>query len=76
MRAIAREADASVISPYYKLVTPEQVRDAHAAGLRVVPWTPNAPEEWDSLIAAGVDAIITDDPAALLAVLRGRGLHR
>jgi len=73
--AIAREADATVISPYYKLVTAEQVRAAHAAGLQVVPWTPNAPEEWDALIAAGADAIITDDPAALLAVLRARRLH-
>jgi hypothetical protein len=32
-------------------------------------WTPNASEEWDRLIAAGVDAIITDDPAALLSRL-------
>ncbi len=67
--AIAREAGAGIVSPNFNLVTPEQVRAAHAAGLQVLPWTPDAPADWDRLIAAGVDGIITDDPAALLARL-------
>ena len=66
---IAREAGAGIISPVYPLVTPEQVKAAHAAGLQVIPWTPNTPAEWKRLTAAGVDAIITDDPAALIAFL-------
>jgi len=41
----------------------------------VVPWTANTPEDWERLAAAGVDAIITDDPASLLDFLRKRGLH-
>ncbi len=68
--AIAREAGAGIVSPEYRLVTPEQVKAAHAAGLTVIPWTPNQPADWDRLIAAGVDAIITDDPAALIAHLK------
>ena len=28
------------------------------------------PADWDRLIAAGVDAIITDDPASLIAHLK------
>ena len=64
---IAREAGATIISPVYQLVTPEQVKAAHAAGLQVIPWTPNTPAEWERLIRAGVDAIITDDPAGLIA---------
>jgi glycerophosphoryl diester phosphodiesterase len=67
--AIAKEADAGIVSPQFRLVTPERVRSAHAAGLKVVPWTANTPADWDRLIAAGVDGIITDDPAALLAHL-------
>jgi glycerophosphoryl diester phosphodiesterase len=67
--AIAHESGAGIISPQFGLVTPEQVRAAHAAGLQVLPWTPDTPEDWDRLIAAGVDGIITDDPAALLARL-------
>lgn len=69
---IAREAGAGIVSPEYHLVTPQQVKAAHAAGLEVVPWTSNKPEEWDQLIAAGVDAIISDDPAALIAHLAAR----
>ncbi|MDQ6666468.1 MAG: hypothetical protein M3Z23_18975 [Acidobacteriota bacterium] len=67
---IAREADATIISPYYKLVTPENVHAAHQAGLQVVPWTANTPEDWKTLVSAGVDAIISDDPAALISWLR------
>jgi glycerophosphoryl diester phosphodiesterase len=67
---IAREAGASIISPEHHLVTPEQVREAHAAGLQVIPWTANTPADWARLAAAGVDAIITDDPASLIAYLR------
>jgi glycerophosphoryl diester phosphodiesterase len=51
-------------------VTPEKVKAAQAAGLQVVPWTVNDPAEWQRLIEAGVDAIITDDPAGLVAYLK------
>lgn len=70
--AVAAEAGARIVAPHYRLVTPEKVRDAHAAGLQVIPWTANTPEVWGKLIAAGVDAIITDDPAALIAYLKTR----
>ena len=72
--SIAREAGADVISPQFTLVTPEKVRAAHAAGLEVVPWTANTPADWDKLIAAQVDAIISDDPAELIAYLGKRGV--
>ena len=67
---IAQEAEANIVSPEFHLVTPEQVQAAHKAGLRVIPWTPDKPEDWDRLIAAGVDGIITDDPAALIEHLK------
>ncbi|HLK20224.1 MAG TPA: glycerophosphodiester phosphodiesterase [Bryobacteraceae bacterium] len=66
---IAAEAQASIISPEYHLVTPEEVKAAHDAGLQVVPWTANTPEAWQKLIDAGVDAIISDDPASLISYL-------
>jgi glycerophosphoryl diester phosphodiesterase len=69
---IAKEADAGIVSPVFPLVTPERVQEAHAAGLQVVPWTANRPEDWSRLLAAGVDAIITDDPAALIDYLKQR----
>lgn len=73
--SIAQEAYATIVSPHFRLVTPEQVRAAQEAGLQVVPWTVNEPEDWDRMIAAGVDGIITDDPAALIAHLKRRGLR-
>jgi len=73
--SIAKEAGATIISPIFPQVTPEKVRAAHAAGLEVVPWTANRPEDWDKLIEAQVDAIITDDPAALIQYLKAKGLR-
>jgi glycerophosphoryl diester phosphodiesterase len=72
---IARRAGAGIVSPQYPLVTPEKVKAAHEAGLQVVPWTANTPSGWDALIAAGVDAIITDDPAALIKHLKEKKLR-
>jgi glycerophosphoryl diester phosphodiesterase len=70
--AMAREAGAQIVSPNYVLVTREQVDRAHAAGLQVVAWTANTETDWEKLIVAGVDAIISDDPAALIAYLKRR----
>jgi len=68
-------ANAEIVSPEYRLVTVEKVIAAHAKGLQVVAWTANTPEDWDKLIRAGVDAIISDDPAALIAHLKKQGLR-
>jgi glycerophosphoryl diester phosphodiesterase len=73
--AIARDAGSDMVSPHQHLVTPEKVAAAHAGGLTVHAWTANKPEEWDRLISAGVDGIITDDPAELGRYLRQRGLR-
>lgn len=72
---IGREAQAGIVSPEYGLVTKEQVAAAHKAGFQVVPWTANTPEVWESLVAAGVDGIITDDPAGLISFLRSKGIR-
>jgi len=67
---VAREFEATSISPEYHLVTKERVAWAHDNGLTVVPWTVNRPEDWAALATAGVDAIISDDPARLIAWLK------
>lgn len=72
---LAREAGAAVIGPYHRLVTRRKVEHAHAAGIQVVPWTANRARDWARLIRAGVDGIITDDPAALILFLREKGLR-
>ena len=48
------------------------VAAAHGAHLQVAPYTVNTPEGWQRMADAHVDAIITDDPAGLLAWLRAQ----
>ncbi|MDZ7638423.1 MAG: glycerophosphodiester phosphodiesterase [Bryobacterales bacterium] len=70
-----RAGDAPIVSPHLRLVTPEKVKAAQAAGLKVVAWTANQPAEWQKLIEAGVDSIITDNPQGLTLYLAERKLH-
>jgi glycerophosphoryl diester phosphodiesterase len=67
--SIARRAQAGIAVPEFHLVSADKVRAAHDAGITVLTWTPNRPPQWEPLIAAGVDGLITDDPAALLRYL-------
>lgn len=51
-----------IISPNYKIVTEQFVKDAHAMGIKVLPWTVNTKEEIEKLKALNVDGIISDYP--------------
>jgi glycerophosphoryl diester phosphodiesterase len=73
---VAHEFEATILGPEFSLVTPRDVAQAHSEGLQVVPWTANQPEDWERLADAGVDGIISDDPAALIAWLTQRGMRR
>lgn len=70
-----KSAKADIWSPNYKWLTAEAVKEAQAAGIKVAPWTINTAKEWDAAIAAGVDAIITDYPAALVEHLKAKKLR-
>lgn len=51
-----------IISPFYKLVDQNFVKNAHDLGIKVVPWTANTKEEITKLENLGVDGIISDYP--------------
>ena len=51
---------------------PGVVAELRAAGIAVAVWTSDEPAEWAALTTAGVDAIITNTPAELLAWQRER----
>ena len=55
--------------------TAQAVAAAHEVGLAYWVYTANTAADWDRLVEAGVDAICTDDPGALLGhlALRGEG---
>lgn len=70
-----KSSKTDIWSPNYKWLTAEAVQEAQAAGIKVAPWTINTAKEWDAAIAAGVDAIITDYPAALVEHLKAKKLR-
>lgn len=43
-------------------VTKQQVDQAHALGIKVVPWTVDTPDAVRAVAAAGAEAVITNDP--------------
>jgi len=56
-------AGATWLFPNHRFVTSGMVTELHAAGVKVVPWTPNRRGDWERLRAAGCDGVITDLPA-------------
>jgi len=73
---ISKEAGGvSIVVPHLMVITKAKVKKSHKNGRQVVPWTVNTPGAWDKMIRAGVDAIITDDPTALIAHLKAKGLR-
>lgn len=70
---IAKSLGLQIISPHHEWITRSDVDALHAIGVLVVPWTVNDPAEVDRLVAMGVDAIITDDPALIIAHLAAAG---
>lgn len=67
---LAKGLGAEIVSPDREWITAADVRALHAAGVQAAPWTANGEAEWSPLLAMGVDAIITDYPAELIAYLR------
>jgi glycerophosphoryl diester phosphodiesterase len=55
-------------------VTAQKVAEAHALGLKVIPWTVNDPVELTRQIELKVDGLITDYPEQALAILAAKGI--
>jgi glycerophosphoryl diester phosphodiesterase len=67
-------AQAVLYCPDYHFVDAEVVRQVHAAGKRILPYTVNEADEWEQLLVMGVDGITTDFPDRLLCWLAERGI--
>lgn len=59
----------AAIHPHDPLVDQSFVTKAHAEGLEVIAWTVDDPNRLRELASFGVDALITNDPAAARAAL-------
>lgn len=54
--------DPSIYSPYFQLLTKEDVKNLHEKKVRVIPWTVNEESDMLSLKGIDVDGFITDYP--------------
>lgn len=52
----------TIYSPEHSLVTPQLIKECHAAGMKVIPWTVNSKERLEELKTMGIDGAISDDP--------------
>jgi len=69
LQRLVRRAGATAVMLQHRLVTPAAVARAHAAGIPVLAWTVDDPVELRRVVAAGVDGVITNDPATIVAIL-------
>jgi glycerophosphoryl diester phosphodiesterase len=66
----AREAGANAIVCDFRLAGPEYLAELHRHAVSVWVYTVNDPAVMDALVRLGVDGIITDVPAELIALLK------
>jgi glycerophosphoryl diester phosphodiesterase len=62
----AQQTGCQVIAWNHNEMGPEQIEEIHRRGLKAWVYTVNDPARAKDLIRAGIDGIITDDPARLL----------
>ena len=60
--ALVAAVGCEIWSPNHAQLSEVVIAEAHALGLKVVPWTVNDPARGDELVAWGVDGLITDYP--------------
>ncbi len=71
---LAQDAQAQIYCPDFRFLDLAQVQQAHAEGVRVIPWTVNHLDDWIRLLEWGVDGMTTDYPDRLAIILRQRGI--
>lgn len=65
----ARELGAHMVSLELCRLDADTVERAHAAGIKVISWTVNTPEELARALELGLDGVVTDLPEIRRAVL-------
>ena len=64
---LLQELGAEYWNPMQDFVTPEGVAEVHEAGRRVSTWTVDTAEAMNGVVSSGVDAVVTNQVAALVA---------
>jgi glycerophosphoryl diester phosphodiesterase len=71
---LAKAAGCAIWSPFWRNINATAVASAQALGLKVIPWTINAPADMAAVIGLGVDGLITDYPDRARSVLAEKGI--
>ncbi|HTY68576.1 MAG TPA: glycerophosphodiester phosphodiesterase family protein, partial [Alphaproteobacteria bacterium] len=71
---LVKAAGCAVWAPFFRDVSDAALAEAKSLGRETVVWTVDAPADMDSLLARGVDGIITDYPDRLREAMARRGM--
>jgi glycerophosphoryl diester phosphodiesterase len=71
---LAKAAGCGTWSPFWRNVTAAAIDEAHALGVKVVPWTVNNPADMARLIDMKVDGLISDYPDRLRRAMAEKGI--
>jgi len=71
---LVKAAGRKVWSPNFRDLTESLVRETHALGLQVIPWTVNETSDMKRLLDWKVDGIITDYPDRLREVMKAAAM--
>jgi glycerophosphoryl diester phosphodiesterase len=69
-RALLRASRASTLVLHHGVVTAAVVGYGRARGVPVVTWTVDRPEDLQRVDAAGVDAVVSNDPSIFVSTLQ------
>ena len=71
---MVKAAGGTIWSPYFGDLDAAKLAEAHALGLKVIPWTVSQPAQIDALLALGVDGLISDRPDLVRDAMRQKGM--
>jgi glycerophosphoryl diester phosphodiesterase len=71
---LVKAAGCGTWSMFWRNLTAQEVEEAHALGLLVLPWTVNDPADMARLVDWKVDGLITDYPDRARKVLADKGM--
>ena len=74
LAATVKAAGCGVWSMFWRNLSPTELGEAHALGLKILPWTVNDPADMRRLIDLGADGIVTDYPDRLRRVMAEKGM--
>jgi glycerophosphoryl diester phosphodiesterase len=69
VRILLARSRATTVVLHHALVSPAAVRSAHVRGAPVVAWTVDDPRDLARVDAAGVDAVVTNDPSIFVSTI-------